>query len=96
MTHTPYINAAATGHNIDRLRKRRELSVKDMQIEFGFTTPQAIYKWFHGTSLPSLDNFVILSVLLGVSMDDIIIIDAYTGNATERIDDRRSEEMKRD
>ena len=74
MKKIPYINAAATGHNIDRLRSRKGLSVRDMQEEFGFTTPQAIYKWIHGSTLPSIDNLVILSKVLGVSMDDIIIL----------------------
>ncbi len=74
MTQIPYINAAATGHNINRLRNRKGLSVRDMQEEFGFTSPQAIYKWIHGAALPSIDNLVILSKVLGVSMDDIIIL----------------------
>jgi len=74
MKQIPYINAAATGHNIDRLRSRKGLSVRDMQEEFGFTSPQAIYKWIHGSTLPSIDNLVILSKVLGVSMDDIIIL----------------------
>ena len=82
MKQIPYINAAATGLNIDMLRSRKGLSVKDMQEEFGFTTPQAIYKWIHGTALPSVKNLVILSKMLGVSMDDIIILEAYTKKFT--------------
>ena len=82
MKQIPYINAAATGHNIDRLRSRKGLSVRDMQEEFGFTSPQAIYKWIHGSTLPSIDNLVILSKVLGVSMDDIIILEAYTKKFT--------------
>ena len=34
----------------------------------GFENPQAIYKWISGRSLPSLDNFVILSRLLHTSI----------------------------
>lgn len=34
---------------------------------------QAIYKWQHGLSLPSVDNLVILSELFHVPMDQIII-----------------------
>ena len=49
------VGGAATGRNIDRLRIEAGLSIRDMQNVFGFATPQAIYKWIHGTSLPTLD-----------------------------------------
>ena len=42
---------------------------------FGFTTPQAIYKWIHGTAMPTIDNLVILAAVLGVTMDDIVVVD---------------------
>ena len=41
---------------------------------FGFATPQAIYKWIHGTSMPTIDNLVILAAVLGVSMDEIVVV----------------------
>jgi len=41
----PTIDLIETGKNITRLRKEKGLSVKDLQKIFGFTTPQAIYKW---------------------------------------------------
>ena len=70
----PFIDTAATGRNIDRLRIAAGLSVKDMQLIFGFATPQAIYKWIHGTALPAIDNLVILAAILDVTMDDIVIV----------------------
>ena len=69
----PAIDMAATGENITRLRIRAGMSVKDLQIVFGFSTPQAIYKWQHGISLPTIDNLVILSAVLSVKIDDILI-----------------------
>ena len=75
MMEIPLVNIAATGRNIDTLRTRAGLSVRDMQMVFGFTTPQAIYKWFHGTALPTIDNLVILSAMLGVTMDDIVVVE---------------------
>ncbi len=71
----PCIDTAATGQNIDRLRIAAGLSVRDMQQVFGFATPQAIYKWIHGTALPSIDNLVALAAILDVTMDEIIIVD---------------------
>ncbi|MBR4965292.1 MAG: helix-turn-helix transcriptional regulator [Lachnospiraceae bacterium] len=66
---------AGTGQNIVTLRKAAGVSVKDLQDVFGFATPQAIYKWQHGTALPTIDNLVILAAVLGVKIDDILVMD---------------------
>ena len=50
MKTLPFINTVATGQNIDHLRVSAGMSVRDMQMVFGFSTPQAIYKWIHGRS----------------------------------------------
>ena len=63
----------ATGINITRLRVNAGLTVKDLQDIFGFSTPQAIYKWQHGTALPTVDNLVVLAAVFGVRIDDILI-----------------------
>ncbi len=76
MITIPAIDMAATGRNITAMRQSAGLTVKDLQDFFGFATPQAIYKWQHGSALPTLDNLVALAVLFGVSMDEIIIVDA--------------------
>ena len=71
----PFINTVATGRNIDRLRIAAGMSVRDMQMIFGFATPQAIYKWIRGTSMPTIDNLVILAAIFGVTIDEIVIVD---------------------
>ena len=76
----PYIDMIATGENINNLRKDCGLSIKSMQIELGFSTPNAIYKWIHGYSLPTIDNLVILSKMLNVSIDSIVIVGDRNGN----------------
>lgn len=70
----PAIDMIATGRNILRLRKEAGLTVRDLQEIFGFTTPQAIYKWQHGTALPTIDNLVILAVVFRVPIDRILIL----------------------
>ena len=75
MITVPCINVAATGQNIDRMRIAAGFSVKDMQAVFGFATPQAIYKWIHGTSMPTIDNLIILAAIFDVTMDDIVVVD---------------------
>ena len=59
--------------NIIRLRKNAGLSVKDIQTCLQLSTPNAIYKWQNGESLPTLDNLVILAEMLGVSIDEVIV-----------------------
>ena len=70
----PTIDMIKTGQNINRLRKLAGISVKDLQDVFGFATPQAIYKWQHGTALPTIDNLVVLASVLGVRIDEILVM----------------------
>ncbi|MBQ1414770.1 MAG: helix-turn-helix transcriptional regulator [Lachnospiraceae bacterium] len=74
MTTLPMINMTATGENIARLRTQKQLTVRQLQEIFGFATPQAIYKWQRGTVLPTVDNLVILSAVLGVPVDEILVV----------------------
>ena len=71
----PMINTAATGQNINRMRIEAGMTVRDRQQVFGFTTPQAIYKWIHGTAMPTIDNMVILAAMFDVTVDEIIAVD---------------------
>lgn len=69
----PTIDLARTGANIVKLRKAAGLSVHDLQMVFGFNSPQAIYKWQNGAALPTVDNLIVLAAVLHVRMDDIVI-----------------------
>ena len=71
----PIINMKRTGENIEKLRKTKNLTVRDLQEKFGFETPQAIYKWQRGTAVPTVDNLLILAYLFGVKIDDILVTD---------------------
>lgn len=64
-----------TGRRIRKLLSENGYTVKDIQCAMGFENPQAVYKWISGRSLPSLDNFIILSRLLHTSIEDILVID---------------------
>ena len=75
MVTIPAIDMVATGKNITKLRKDAGLTVRDLQEMFGFTTPQAIYKWQHGAAMPTIDNLVVLAVVFNVPIDDIIVVD---------------------
>ena len=73
MCTMPVIDMAATGQNIARMRQAAGLTVKDLQTVFGFSTPQAIYKWQRGTAMPTVDNLVILAAVFGVTIDEILV-----------------------
>lgn len=73
MNTWPVIDMTATGMNIVRMRQNAGLTVKDLQDIFGFSTPQAIYKWQRGTAMPTVDNLVVLAAVFGVTIDDILV-----------------------
>ena len=72
----PIVNMRKTGQNICILRTERGISVRELSRMMGFSTPQAVYKWQHGSSLPTVDNLVALSAIFAVPIDAILAIDA--------------------
>ena len=74
VVRVPVIDLTATGQNIKNLRVAAGISVRDLQNILGFTNPQAIYKWQNGDSMPSIDNLVILAAVLGVTVDEILVV----------------------
>jgi transcriptional regulator with XRE-family HTH domain len=66
---------AATGRNIVRLRQCAGFTVRELQELFGFSTPQAIYKWQRGTAMPTVDNLVILAAVFHVTIDEILVFE---------------------
>ena len=70
---TVRINLIETGNNISRLRKEIGLSIRQIQEAMGFNTPQAIFKWQRGETLPTIDNFLVLSELFNTTIDEIVV-----------------------
>ena len=83
VVRVPVIDLTATGQNIKNLRVAAGISVRDLQNILGFTNPQAIYKWQNGDSLPSIDNLVILAAVLGVTVDEILVVEGDTAGDGE-------------
>lgn len=71
----PVVDMKLTGQNIASLRVKRGISVRDLQLMLGFTTPQSIYKWQRGETLPTLENLAALACILNVAMDDILAVE---------------------
>ena len=59
----PVIDMAGTGQEIKRIMKMKGLTVKEVQKFLELNTPQSIYHWFDGRSLPTIDNLYALSEL---------------------------------
>lgn len=70
----PTINMTATGKNIHNMIKEKKMTIAYVQDVFGFNTPQAIYKWFRGDALPTIDNLVILANILETTVDGILVV----------------------
>ncbi len=71
----PVVDMKLTGQNIASLRKQRGISVRDLQLMLGFTTPQSIYKWQRGETLPTIENLAALACILDVVMDTIVAVE---------------------
>lgn len=68
----PIIDKVKTGEQIRKHMNSLGLTVTDVQKYMGLSTPQAVYHWLNGRSLPTLDNVYALSELFRVPMDQII------------------------
>lgn len=67
------IDVKKTGQRIKEMCRIRNITVKDIQEKLYIGSYQAVYAWFSGKSLPSLDNLYRLSRLLNLSMDSLIV-----------------------
>lgn len=70
----PTIDLTATGLKIKETIKNKGMTVKEIAKIFGFASPYPVYKWINGKSLPALDNLVILAKVMGVTMDDLVVV----------------------
>lgn len=66
------INLNATGANLRNLMKEKNVKVLDV-ASILLTSPQSVYSWLNGHSIPSVDNLLNLAGILNVSMEDILI-----------------------
>ena len=77
ITHPIFITIQqeATGKHLHQLFRQNGYSVRDIQLACGLGTPQAVYKWLAGQSLPSIDCLLVLSRILHVGIEEILVVD---------------------
>lgn len=73
MNKFPVINNIETGKRIEQLRKKNGYTVKQLQEVFSFTSPQSIYKWQWGETLPDIQNLLMLAKLFNCKIEDILV-----------------------
>ena len=69
----PVIDPVGTGSNIRNLIRNSGNSIADVGRMLGIADMSTMYKWLRGDSLPGIDNMLALSILLGVSINDILM-----------------------
>ena len=70
----PIIDVAATGANIKAMMRSKGFKVADVQARCGFNTPQAVFKWMRGDTVPTIDNMIIIADMFGVTIDQIVVV----------------------
>ncbi len=71
----PVINMVETGKKIRELADEKGIAPTEIQKVCGLGSLQAVYKWFGGKSVPSIDNLGIISNLLNTPIDDIVVFE---------------------
>ena len=69
----PVIDLVRTGANIRRIIKESGRTVADTGHMLGIADKSTLYKWCRGDALPGIDNMLALSVLLGVTINDMLV-----------------------
>lgn len=70
----PVIDKAATGENIKRLLRLKNMSVIQLQESLGMPSGILIYKWCRGDHLPSTEYLLMMSKLFGCLIEDILVV----------------------
>ena len=69
----PVIDPVGTGMNIRALIANSGNTVANVGRMLGIADMSTMYKWLRGDALPGIDNMLALSMLFGVSINDILV-----------------------
>ena len=64
----------ATGNNIRKLIKERGLTVAGIREAMNLGSVQPVYRWMSGKTMPTIDHLADLSTILGVTIDQILVM----------------------
>ena len=69
----PVIDPVGTGMNIRTLIVNSGNTIASVGRMLGIADMSTMYKWLRGDALPGIDNMLALSMLLDVSINDILV-----------------------
>lgn len=69
----PVIDMKRTGRRIYWICKISGRSVREIQNYLHICSPQSIYNWFHGKTLPSVDNLYALSAWMWIPVNWFLV-----------------------
>ncbi len=69
----PVIDVGRSGKLLKEVCRKRDVSPKDLQKYLHLGSIQAVYHWFRGERMPSIDNLYAISRFLEVPLDDLLV-----------------------
>ena len=67
------VSVKDTGKKISKKLSENNISVKELYSYLDISE-QAVYKWFRGESLPTIENFIMLTDLLNCSIEELVVL----------------------
>lgn len=67
------IDVERTGRQLKKCCKERGIKPSDIQKALFLHNPQAVYKWFRGEALPSIENLCTVADLLRLPIEALLI-----------------------
>ncbi len=80
------IDVKATGANLKRLCAQKGITAKELMNLLHLTTPTAVYKWWAGDNLPSIDNLIYISKYMDVKVEDVLVLVSDNNNSSSKGD----------
>lgn len=74
------IDQQRSGQKLKAMLKLAGYDVKYIQEYLNLSCPQPIYRWFKGQNLPSVESLYSLSSLLGVHMEELLVMQGQSTN----------------
>ena len=69
------IDMEKTGEKLKMITREKGYDVRDLMTLTGISSTQAIYKWFNGKSIPSIESLIVLSDALDKEITELLVID---------------------
>ena len=69
----PVIDPVGTGNNLKTLITDSGYTIAGIGRRLGIADMSTLYKWLRGDTLPGIDNMLALSILLNVTINDILV-----------------------